>query len=106
MLFSATLTDEIVRLQAHLLANPVRIETDPETMVTDLIKQIFYSVSCDDKLALLLWILNNEEVERMLVFCNRKDSAEMLARALQRRSDSKRVAFRRCFPAEPPENSG
>ena len=85
MLFSATLTDEIVRLQAHLLANPVRIETDPETMVTDLIKQIFYSVSCNDKLALLLWILKNEDVERMLVFCNRKDSAEMLARALQRR---------------------
>jgi ATP-dependent RNA helicase RhlB len=85
MLFSATLTEEIVRLQAHLLANPVRIETEPETMVTDLIKQMFYSVSSDDKLALLLWILKNDDVERMLVFCNRKDSAEMLARTLRRR---------------------
>jgi len=41
MLFSATLSEEIVRLQAHLLAHPVRIETEPETMVTDLIEQIF-----------------------------------------------------------------
>jgi ATP-dependent RNA helicase RhlB len=86
MLFSATLSDEIVRLQGHLLANPVRIETEPETMVTDLIEQIFYSISADDKLALLLWILKNGGVERMLVFCNRKDSAERLARALQRRA--------------------
>lgn len=86
MLFSATLSDEIVRLQAHLLANPVRIETEPETMVTDLIEQIFYSVSANDKLALLLWILKNDDVERMLVFCNRKDSAERLSRALQRRA--------------------
>lgn len=84
MLFSATLTDEIVRLQAHLLAHPVRIETEPETMVTDLIKQMFFSVSSDDKLALLLWILKNDDVERMLVFCNRKNSAERLALALQR----------------------
>jgi Superfamily II DNA and RNA helicases len=86
MLFSATLSEEIVRLQAHLLAHPVRIETEPETMVTDLIEQIFYSVSANDKLALLLWILKNGGVERMLVFCNRKDSAERLARALQRRA--------------------
>jgi len=86
MLFSATLSEEIVRLQAHLLAHPVRIETEPETMVTDLIEQIFYSVSSDDKLALLLWILKNDDVERMLVFCNRKDSAERLSLALQRRA--------------------
>ena len=84
MLFSATLTDKIVRLQAHLLAHPVRIETEPETVVTDLIKQIFFSVSSDDKLPLLLWILKNDDVESMLVFCNRKDSAEKLSLALQR----------------------
>ena len=84
MLFSATLTEEIVRLQANLLADPVRIETEPETMVTDLIKQIFYSVSAAEKIALLLWILKNDGVERMLVFCNRKDRAERLALILKR----------------------
>ena len=62
MLLSATLSDEIVRLQGHSLANPVRIETEPETMVTDLIEQIFYSVAADSKLALPLWILKNDDV--------------------------------------------
>lgn len=84
MLFSATLTEEIVSLQAHWLVNPVRIETEPETIVTDLIEQTFYSVSRDEKLALLLWILKNDHVERMLVFCNRKDRAQRLELALQR----------------------
>ncbi|MBN2468248.1 MAG: DEAD/DEAH box helicase [Deltaproteobacteria bacterium] len=84
MFFSATLTGEIVRLQDRWLVDPVRIETEPEAVVTDLIDQKFYSVSCDDKLALLLWILNNDDVGRMLVFCNRKDSTQRLALSLQR----------------------
>jgi len=84
MFFSATLTGEIVDLVERWLVEPVWIETDAETMVTDLIEQKFYSVSCDDKLALLLWIVRNDDVKRMLVFCNRKDSSQRLALALQR----------------------
>lgn len=84
MMFSATLTDEIVQLQSRWLVNPVKIETEPETVVADLIEQKFYSVACQDKLALLLWILKNDQVQRMLVFCNQKIMAEKLATALQR----------------------
>ncbi len=84
MFFSATLTAEIVSLVDRWLVNPVRIETESETVVTDLIEQIFYSVSSDDKLALILWILKNDAVSRMLVFCNRKDSTQRLAHSLQR----------------------
>jgi ATP-dependent RNA helicase RhlB len=84
MMFSATLTDEIVQLQSRWLVDPIKIETEPETVVADLIEQKFYSVSCQDKLALLLWILKNDQVQRMLVFCNRKIAAEKVAMALQR----------------------
>ncbi|HOC38220.1 MAG TPA: DEAD/DEAH box helicase [Thermodesulfobacteriota bacterium] len=84
MFFSATLTSEIISLVDRWLINPVRIETETENVVTDLIEQTFYSVSCSDKLALILWILKNDSVKRMLVFCNRKDSAQKLASALQR----------------------
>jgi ATP-dependent RNA helicase RhlB len=84
MFFSATLTGEIVRLVDRWLVNPVKIETEPETVVTDLIEQKFYSVSRDDKLALILWILKHDAVGRMLVFCNRKDRTQRLARSLQR----------------------
>lgn len=84
MFFSATLTGEIIRLVDRWLVNPVRVETESETVVTDLIEQKFYSVSRDDKLALILWLLRHEKVSRMLVFCNRKDSTQRVARSLQR----------------------
>lgn len=84
MFFSATLKGEIIDLVDRWLVDPVRIETETETVITDLIEQKFYSVCRDDKLALILWIIRNDNVGRMLVFCNRKDSAQRLALALQR----------------------
>ncbi len=42
-------------------------------MVSDNIEQTFYSVSRDEKLALMLYLLSHEPYDRMLIFGNRKD---------------------------------
>ena len=73
LLFSATLDDSILRLASGWLADPVVFESEPEKMVSDNIRQTFYSVLREEKLALLLYILRTMEYERIIVFGNRKD---------------------------------
>ncbi len=73
VLFSATLDPSILRLASGWLVEPVTVESEPEKLVGDGIEQIFYSVSRDEKLALMLHFLRRETYDRMLVFGNRKD---------------------------------
>ena len=84
MLFSATLTPEIIRLVDRWLVDPVMIESEPEQLVTDLIEQKFIAVAAAEKLAFLLWILRCDNADRVLVFCNRRDACQRLARQLGR----------------------
>ena len=73
MLFSATLEDSILRLSAGWLAEPAVIESEPEKLVSENIDQTFYSVSREEKLGLLLYLLRTCEYERVIIFGNRKD---------------------------------
>ena len=73
MLFSATLEESILRLSAGWLAEPAVIESEPEKLVSENIDQTFYSVSRDEKLGLLLYLLKTREYERVIIFGNRKD---------------------------------
>ncbi len=84
MFFSATLTSDILRLVGKWLVNPLMLEIDPENIVVDLIDEVFYSVTGDEKLALLLWLIQNEHVERMLIFANRRADTDQLNRRLHR----------------------
>ena len=85
MLFSATLSDTIMQLVRRWQVSPVMIEIEPEHIITDLIDQVCYSVLKDDKKALLVWLLKNEEVKKALIFVNRRDFTTNLKSFLQRR---------------------
>ncbi len=84
MFFSATFDPKILRLVESWLHEPITIEVESENIVSTLIDQTFYSVTGDKKLPLLLWFLKNDNVERMLIFVNRKDTAQFLLTKLQR----------------------
>ena len=73
MLFSATLSEDIMRLVRRWQVNPIMIESEPEQIVTDLIDQVYYSVSQYDKRTLLLWLLKNDNIKKVLIFVNRRD---------------------------------
>ena len=73
LLFSATLSGDILRLSSGWLADPFVVESEPEKLVSENIDQVFYSVLREEKLALLLHIFRTEEFERMIIFGNRKD---------------------------------
>ncbi len=82
LLFSATLTEAITNLAAQWTHNPVTVEIQPEQVAVDTVDQIVYNVTADEKLALLLNIILRENLERVLVFCNRRDEVRQLSSML------------------------
>lgn len=84
MFYSATLTPAVLRLSQSWTSDPVRVEIEAEQVVAEEVEQMLYSVAAQDKLALFLWLLQNECGERVLVFCNRRVHCDSLARKLER----------------------
>ncbi len=84
MLFSATLTEEVTRLAAQWTINPVTVEIKPEQVAVDTVDQIVYIITANQKFALLYNIIVKQNLERVLVFCNRKDEVRKLSETLTR----------------------
>ena len=86
LLFSATFNDSILRLVQSWQVDPHKVEIDPENLVTDLVEQKFYTVSTEEKQSVIFWTMENEDVERMLIFVNRKDTGIELYKSLYMRN--------------------
>lgn len=84
LLFSATLTKEITRLAAQWTHNPVTVDIEPEQVAVDTVDQIVYIVTTEQKFALLYNIIDKLNLEKVLVFCNRKDEVRRLTEMLTR----------------------
>ncbi len=84
MLFSATLTPEVSRLAEQWTRSPVTVEIEPEQVAVDTVEQIVYIVTSEEKLTLLYNILTQKKLDRVIVFCNRKDETRRLADLLSR----------------------
>jgi len=76
LLFSATLTEDILRLASRWTNESVAIEIEPEKVTVDNIRQIVYTVPSDKKFALFYNLLQRDKPERVLMFCNRRDETE------------------------------
>ncbi len=84
MLFSATLTEDVLRLAAQWMPDPVICEVEPEQVAVETVEQIVYIVTSRDKFKLLYNILQRRQDDRTLIFCNRRDRTQWLASNLKR----------------------
>ena len=84
LLFSATLTPQVISLASQWTKDPVTVEIEPEQVVTDTVDQLVYLVSSREKFALLYNIIIRQNLERVMIFCNRKDETRHLAEKLAR----------------------
>ncbi|WDP92098.1 MAG: DEAD/DEAH box helicase [Desulfobacter sp.] len=84
LFFSATLTDEVLRLADSWTRDAVRIEIDPEQAAADTIEQIVYLTTEDEKFKNVCNLLISEKLERVIIFVNRKDTARYLSERLSR----------------------
>jgi ATP-dependent RNA helicase RhlB len=83
MLFSATLTPQISRLAAQWTKDPVTIEIEPEQVAAESIDQIVYMVTTDEKFTVLYNLITGKKLERVIVFCNRRDVTRRIRDKLQ-----------------------
>lgn len=79
MLFSATLSPQVMELAYEFMNLAEKVQIEPEKMTADNIKQTLYHVTRREKFALLLGLLKQEDdVERVMLFVNMKVEAERL----------------------------
>ncbi len=83
LFFSATFPDTIKRFASNWTNDAVTIEIEPESIAADTVTQINYIVEADDKFKLLFNILEKDNATKVLLFCNRKDTAKDIYEKLQ-----------------------
>jgi ATP-dependent RNA helicase RhlB len=76
LLFSATLSHRVQELAYEHMNNPVAINIEPEKVTADRVRQVLYHTSNDEKIALLIGLLNQGDPSRSIVFVNTKRNAE------------------------------
>ncbi len=84
LFFSATLTEEVLRLAASWTLNSVQIEIAPDQAAADSINQVVYLTTEDNKFKNVCNLLISEKLERVIIFVNRKDTARFLSEKLTR----------------------
>jgi len=83
MLFSATLSYKVTELAYEHMNNPVLIRIESEEVTSKAIAQWAYCPANEQKLPLLVGLLEKVQPQRSIVFVNTKRSAEMLDDTLQ-----------------------
>ncbi len=78
MLFSATLSYKVTELAYEHMNNPVLIRIESEEVTSKAIEQYAFCPSNEQKLPLLIGILNNHQPQRSIIFVNTKRCAEQL----------------------------
>jgi ATP-dependent RNA helicase RhlB len=84
LFFSATFTDDVMRLAEQWTCDPVNVEIEPENIATDTVTQTIYLVSTDEKFTVLCNIAKQADMDSMIVFANRRDECRRLHAKLER----------------------
>ncbi len=84
LFFSATLTPEVTRLASQWTKNSVIVDIEPDQIVTDTVRQVVYLVTSELKFALLYNLIVRQNLNRILIFCNRRDETRYLTDMLRR----------------------
>ena len=83
MFFSATFTPEVMSLAEQWTVDPTSVEIEPENVATDTVDQKVFIISKDEKFKLLYNLINQDEVESVIVFANRRDQCRRLQEKLK-----------------------
>lgn len=83
MLFSATLSYRVMELTYEYMNLPEMISITPEQLTVEAIDQSLIHVGKEEKLRLLLGILQKEDWSRVLIFLNTKAGVEWLTAKLK-----------------------
>ncbi len=87
LLFSATFSGRIDHLAAEFLEFPERVEVAPSATTAETIAQVKYTVpNIKTKINLLAHLLENEEINRAMIFTRSRKNAESVFSYLERKN--------------------
>jgi len=78
LLFSATFNDDVLELAENWTVDPIRIETEPDSLATKSVTQLIYMVNANQKNGLLYNLITQEKLQRVIIFLNRRDQCRTL----------------------------
>ena len=84
LLFSATFPDEIRKLAASFMKDPVTVEVARRNTPAELVAQVAHPVDASRKRELLAHLVKSNDWKQVLVFCRTKHGANRLAQQLSR----------------------
>lgn len=85
LMFSATFSEDIRKLAASFLRQPVSIEVARRNAAADTVEQVVYRVSdTESKRAAVAQLIRERAISQVIVFTNTKIGASRLARQLER----------------------
>lgn len=84
LLFSATMPNSIAKLSKEILNDPARVDIEPESPAVDRIDQRVMFVKKQDKRKLLTHIMEEQDVQKAIVFSRTKHGANRIVEQLQR----------------------
>jgi ATP-dependent RNA helicase RhlB len=78
MFFTATMSGDVERLSYSWTKQAHNVNIEPEEIAAKNVEQITYITTIDEKPTLLYNIITKNNLERVLIFSNRKDEAKKL----------------------------
>jgi ATP-dependent RNA helicase RhlE len=82
LLFSATMPQDVARLAADIMRDPVRIEVTPKVVTVEAVDQRVFFIDVKSKPALLAKLLSSPVLTRVIVFTRTKHGANKVAERL------------------------
>ncbi|GAB4354223.1 MAG: ATP-dependent RNA helicase RhlB [Gammaproteobacteria bacterium] len=79
LLFSATLSYRVTELAYEHMNNPELVRVEPDKVTADKVKQLVYYTANDEKIPLLVGLLQHMDPRRSIVFVNTKRAAERVS---------------------------
>lgn len=76
LLFSATLSHRVQELAYEHMNHPVHVDVVPEIITAERVRQVLYHTANEEKIPLLIGLLNHTDPHRSIIFVNTKRNAE------------------------------
>jgi ATP-dependent RNA helicase RhlE len=84
LLFSATLSDDVVGLAAAFTRDPTRVDVSDRQAVAPTVTHHLHTVAVDQKRAMLTHVLTRDRASQALVFCKTKRGSDRVGEHLER----------------------
>ncbi len=85
MLFSATLSFEVIRLAYKYLNDPIEVQVDPDKIISERIEQKLYHLGRDEKITYLTNLILSDSMEGLgIIFTNYKSNISHIIRTLHK----------------------